>query len=83
MKRKITTNSKEEMEKGLKAFGEEIIKKRYEILENLDNAMSITIKMEIKPGEVMSYEVSRVEVLTIEDVVKGKEESKHSDRDKN
>ena len=58
---------KESIEEGLKAFGEEIIKKRYEILENLDNVMSITIKMEIKPGEVMSYEISKNHCLTMEE----------------
>ena len=67
MKRIMEVKGKESIEEGLKAFGEEIIKKRYEILENLDNVMSITIKMEIKPGEVMSYEISKNHCLTMEE----------------
>ena len=67
MKRIMKVKGKENIEEGLKAFGEEIIKKRYEILENLDNAMSITIKMEIKPEEVMNYEISKNYCLTKEE----------------
>ena len=67
MKRMIPVKGKESIEEGLKAFGEEIIEKRNEILKDLDNVISITIKMEIKPGEVMNYEINKNYVLTIED----------------
>ena len=71
------------MEKGIEAFGREIIKRRKEILGDIESVKSITIHMEINPCEVMSYEIIKERMLTIEDVVKGKKESKHSDRDKN
>lgn len=81
MKRKIAPTGKEEMEKGLIVFGREIIKRRKEILGDIENVKSITINMEINPCEVMSYEIIKERMLTIEDVVKGERE--HNNRDKN
>jgi predicted nucleotide-binding protein len=76
METKIIVLGKENINKGIKAIGQELISRADEISNNIENVNAITINAVLTPAEIVNFDITKNYIAQFKENDKDKKDDK-------